>query len=98
MDEIEEWTAAALVREDAAAAEAAAAEAGAGAKVHLLSGMNSDSGNWAVPAHFSGLEKLPVHCSPASGAEKEAGAPSRLFEALAECRVTKTEAEVELLR
>jgi Xaa-Pro dipeptidase len=54
--------------------------------VHLLVGVNSDSGASSTPAAFPGLAALPVD---ASGA---------LHAALCACRALKTPAEVALLR
>ena len=54
--------------------------------VHLLCGVNSDSGEATRPAEFPGLDALTLDKSP------------RLHAALCECRAVKTEAEVELLR
>lgn len=57
------------------------------AKLHVLSGFNSDSGNRAMPAHYNGIKdhsnKLSV---------------DTLFDCMAECRVYKTDAEVNVMR
>jgi Xaa-Pro dipeptidase len=47
-------------------------------KLYVLKGLNSDSGNYAVPAHFDGMEVL-----------KEVVDESTLFPCIAECRVHK---------
>lgn len=57
-------------------------------KLHLLKGLNSDSGNFAIPAHFEGIEK--------HGAEIRD--EETLFRSMAELRATKTPAEIELMR
>mmetsp|Transcript_28811 Transcript_28811/g.52149 ORF Transcript_28811/g.52149 Transcript_28811/m.52149 type:complete len:617 (-) Transcript_28811:176-2026(-) len=53
----------------------------------LLKGMNTDSGNFATPASFEGIEKF-----------KTVRDDDTLFGCMAECRVTKSPAEVNLLR
>ena len=53
--------------------------------VHLLCGLNTDSGAYAEPATAPGLEALPRETE-------------LLHAALVECRVTKSEAEIEVLR
>eukprot|EP00049_Salpingoeca_infusionum_P008617 m.142578 g.142578 ORF g.142578 m.142578 type:complete len:507 (-) comp14063_c0_seq1:1811-3331(-) len=55
------------------------------ATVHVLYGKNSDSGNFAQPASFEGLDSFTVN--------KDA-----LFPVIAELRVVKTAAELEVLR
>jgi Xaa-Pro dipeptidase len=59
------------------------------AKLYLLSGLNSDSGNYAMPAHYDGILK-----HDASNKRNT----KTLFEAIAEARVFKTQAEIELMR
>jgi len=54
--------------------------------VHLLCGVNSDSGNASTPAHFPGLEALRCDRS------------SALYAALVACRVLKTPLELQLMR
>ena len=63
------------------------AELGEQGVLYLLHGRNSDSGNFALPAAFAGDEAF------AARRDTEA-----LFGALAEARVTKSKAEVEVLR
>eukprot|EP01089_Gocevia_fonbrunei_P016462 TRINITY_DN5103_c0_g1_i2.p1 TRINITY_DN5103_c0_g1~~TRINITY_DN5103_c0_g1_i2.p1 ORF type:complete len:488 (+),score=77.66 TRINITY_DN5103_c0_g1_i2:15-1478(+) len=53
--------------------------------IYTLYGLNSDSGNYAKPATFEGIEKYSV--------DKD-----RLHPEIVECRVIKTPAEVEVLR
>lgn len=60
---------------------------GAEGTLYLLHGKNSDSGNYALPASFPGDD--------AFAARKD---QKKLFEAAAEARVTKSAAEVEVLR
>jgi Xaa-Pro dipeptidase len=47
-------------------------------KLYLLKGMNTDSGNYAMPAHFVGIEKYD-----------DVRDETTLFDILVECRVTK---------
>ena len=47
-------------------------------KLYLLKGMNTDSGNFATPAHFKGIEVY-----------KDVRDEDTLFKCIAECRVTK---------
>ena len=47
-------------------------------KLYLLKGLNTDSGNFASPAHFKGIEKY-----------KDVRDEDTLFKCLVECRVTK---------
>jgi Xaa-Pro dipeptidase len=47
-------------------------------KLFLLKGMNSDSGNFASPAHFGGIDKY-----------NQVRDEETLFQCIAECRVTK---------
>eukprot|EP00804_Cyclotella_cryptica_P013023 CCRYP_002350-RB/>CCRYP_002350-RB protein AED:0.23 eAED:0.23 QI:52/1/1/1/0.5/0.66/3/43/566 len=56
-------------------------------KLFLLRGLNSDSGNYAQPAHYEGIEMWD-----------DARDEETLFRCLAECRVKKTPAEISLLR
>ena len=63
------------------------AQLGEQGALHLLHGRNSDSGNWALPAAFAG--------DSAFAARRDTEA---LFGALAEARVTKSKAEVEVRR
>lgn len=56
------------------------------ARIHLLCGVNSDSGAASAPAAFPGLEALPCDASAA------------LHTALCACRSIKTAPEIELLR
>ena len=65
--------------------EAAEAAASAPAVLYTLHGMNTDSGNYAAPAEFAGLEKYRVD-------------NGRLFPLIVELRVFKTEAELAVLR
>ncbi|KAL6043532.1 Peptidase D [Balamuthia mandrillaris] len=53
--------------------------------LYVLNGLNTDSGNYAKPATFPGIEKFRVD-------------NGRLHPELVECRVFKTAKEVELLR
>lgn len=53
--------------------------------IYTLSGLNTDSGNTAKDAQFAGIEKFTVN--------KE-----RLFPDIVECRVIKTQKEIEVLR
>ena len=62
---------------------------GDNAKLHLMSGTNSDSGNDAKPATFTGSEALT------STGKVET---SKLYNLLAHCRVTKNAAELEVMR
>ena len=56
-------------------------------KLYLLKGLNTDSGNFATPASFGGIEKY-----------KDVRDEDTLFKCIAECRVTKSAAEINLLR
>ena len=53
--------------------------------IYTLHGLNSDSGNYARPATFTGIEKYRVD-------------NGRLFPAIVECRVIKTKEELDVLR
>ena len=57
------------------------------AKVYLLHGLNSDSGNYAAPASFDGDEVF-----------RERRDLTKLFDAIADLRTKKTAAEVEVMR
>jgi len=57
------------------------------AQLYLLSGRNTDSGNYALPAHYDGIEKY-----------KKQRNTDALFPAIVEARVHKTKAEIELMR
>ena len=65
------------------------ADANSLAKLHVLSGLNTDSGNMAMPAHFQGIQE---HY------DKNRVSLDTLFDCIAECRVYKTEAELDVLR
>lgn len=58
-----------------------------GARLHVMSGLNTDSGNMAKPAHYDGIEN---HTSKMDG--------ETLFSCIAELRVFKTKAEVDVMR
>ena len=62
---------------------------GGDAKLHLMTGVNSDSGSTAQPASYPGSDELAT-----------AGkvAVDELYNILALCRVTKSAAEVEVMR
>jgi Xaa-Pro dipeptidase len=72
-DGLKAWMAATLAAE------------GAGAKMHLMSGTNTDSGNQALPAEFPGSDEFDTD-------------KSELFNLLAHCRVTKNATEIEVMR
>ena len=57
------------------------------AQLFLLSGLNSDSGNYAKPASYEGIQKHDPRRNTHS-----------LFRAISEARVHKTKAEIELMR
>ena len=57
------------------------------ARLHLLRGLNTDSGNMAIPASYEGIGE---HASRRSF--------DTLFKCMAECRVIKTAAEIDLMR
>ena len=57
------------------------------AKVYLLHGLNSDSGNYAVPASFAGDDVF-----------RERRDLATLFDVIADLRTKKTAAEVEVMR
>ncbi|KAL9187096.1 hypothetical protein ACHAXT_010816 [Thalassiosira profunda] len=59
----------------------------ASAKLFLLKGLNTDSGNFATPASFKGIEKF-----------NDVRDEDTLFKVIADCRVTKSPAEINLLR
>ena len=66
--------------------EIAAVLAGLGAKpLYLLKGRNTDSGNWAEPARFDGIERFDTDTS-------------LLHPHIVECRLIKTADEIDLLR
>mmetsp|Transcript_4301 Transcript_4301/g.4743 ORF Transcript_4301/g.4743 Transcript_4301/m.4743 type:complete len:562 (-) Transcript_4301:266-1951(-) len=56
-------------------------------QLHLLSGKNTDSGNMAMPAHYEGIKS---HVGKMN--------LETLFSCIADCRVYKTDAEVEVMR
>ena len=56
-------------------------------KLYLLKGLNTDSGNLAVPAYFKGIEEL---C--------EVRDEEALFRSISECRVFKSSAEIDIMR
>lgn len=92
LDEMSEWLEAELLALDEAAKEAAseaASEVEQRSRLFLLNGLNTDSGNYAKPAAFEGSEESRF---------TERADLSRLFDALAEARVTKSLAEVEVMR
>jgi len=53
--------------------------------LYTICGLNTDSGNKAKPAHFSGIEKLKVD-------------QDRLFNDIVACRVIKSAKEIEVMR
>lgn len=62
---------------------------GEGSKLHLMKGVNSDSGIEAKPAAFPGVEKLYESGTAETGA---------LYDTLALCRVIKSAEEIEAMR
>ena len=76
--------------------------------VHLMSGLNTDSGSVSVPASFPGLEDfedlghLPESNSEsnkeASKSNKGRKEAARLHPVLSECRVVKSASELALMR
>ena len=90
VDELQGWLEAELEAIDASGGATAGGEAAAArASLYLLHGLNSDSGNYAVPAAFEGCEASHL---------RERTDLTTLFPALAEARVTKSAAEVEVMR
>jgi Xaa-Pro dipeptidase len=57
------------------------------AKLYLLKGLNTDSGKFAQPAYYNGIEKYVNIIDDTT-----------LFTCLVECRVIKSPAEIDLLR
>jgi Xaa-Pro dipeptidase len=57
------------------------------AKIYLLKGLNTDSGKYAQPAYYNGIEKYTNIIDDTT-----------LFPCLVECRVIKSPAEIELMR
>ena len=57
------------------------------AKLYLLKGLNTDSGKYAQPANYNGIEKFTNIIDDTT-----------LFTCLVECRVIKSSAEIDLLR
>jgi Xaa-Pro dipeptidase len=56
-------------------------------QLHLLSGLNTDSGNYCMAAHYDGIEKYSKRRNT-----------DVLFPSIVEARVFKTNAEIELMR
>eukprot|EP00532_Pseudo-nitzschia_australis_P006145 CAMPEP_0168162824 /NCGR_PEP_ID=MMETSP0139_2-20121125/36_1 /TAXON_ID=44445 /ORGANISM="Pseudo-nitzschia australis, Strain 10249 10 AB" /LENGTH=604 /DNA_ID=CAMNT_0008079653 /DNA_START=34 /DNA_END=1848 /DNA_ORIENTATION=- len=78
IDQLDDFIASALVPTDKKKDDA---------QLFLLSGLNTDSGNYAKPAHYDGIAKYDKKCNTES-----------LFASMAETRVFKTKAEIELMR
>jgi Xaa-Pro dipeptidase len=57
------------------------------AQLHLMTGLNSDSGNMAMPAHYDGISQHAPKMTT-----------DTLFDCIAESRVIKTDAEVDAMR
>jgi len=57
------------------------------AKLYLLKGLNTDSGNFATPASFQGIEKF-----------RDVRDEEALFQSISECRVFKSSAEIDIMR
>ena len=57
------------------------------AQLHLLSGLNTDSGNYCMAAHYDGIEKYSKRRNT-----------DTLFPTIVEARVFKTKPEIELMR
>jgi Xaa-Pro dipeptidase len=85
LEDLQGWIETTLRDADAAAGDAEQAAA----KLFLLHGLNSDSGNFAAPASFPGCDE---------GELLERRDLTLLFDALAEARVCKSAAEVEVMR
>jgi len=56
-------------------------------RLYVLMGLNADSGNYAIPAHYAGIEKFDYV------RDDEA-----LFKCIEACRVIKSQAEITLMR
>ena len=80
VDDLDKWVNSQLQTEAASAP---------GSKLHLMSGVNSDSGKSAKPAEFDGVAALHEQGS----VDKDV-----LYNLLARCRVTKSPREVEVMR
>ena len=62
---------------------------GADSRLHLMTGVNSDSGSSAKPASFPAVEALTQNGQVDT---------TQLYNILAHCRVTKSPAEIEVMR
>ena len=62
---------------------------GADSRLHLMTGVNSDSGSSAKPASFPAVEALTQNGQVDT---------TQLYNILAHCRVTKSAAEIEVMR
>jgi Xaa-Pro dipeptidase len=89
VDELPDWLEAELRALDEEADGGADDGSAKPAQLFLLHGLNTDSGNYAMPAAFPGSDASPF---------AERTDLVALFGALAESRVTKAAAEVEVLR
>lgn len=89
LEELQGWVERTLRNADAAAAAQAGGLEHSTAKLFLLHGLNSDSGNYAAPASFPGCEE---------GELLERRDLTTLFNLLAEARVHKSATEVEVMR
>jgi len=59
-------------------------------RVHVLKGYNTDSGKWSTPASFAAIDTVE--------ADFDVDASTKLYDAAAECRAFKTDAELEVMR
>lgn len=80
VEDLKQWIDNSLNKENTAAS---------GAQLHLMSGVNSDSGKSASPADYDGINMLH---------DKGLVKTSILYNLLAECRVTKSSTEIEVMR
>lgn len=62
-------------------------------KIYLLKGLNTDSGKYAKPAYYEGIERYNDKSNQYNRVDE-----TTLFSCLVECRVTKSPAEIELMK
>ena len=77
---------------------ASAEDAKAKAKLYLLKGLNTDSGKYARPAYYNGIEKYYNTSSDDDDDRMTRIDTTTLFARLVECRVIKSAAEIELMK
>ena len=90
IESLSDWLTSSLLKEDEHGGDGGGDRSGVMAKIHLMEGINSDSGSRALPASFDGDQSLFISTGRVDYA--------KLYNILSLCRVIKSTEEIEVMR